>query len=81
MSQPRPSLSAPLPTPADPKKKTAQKRDGGFCVKPSSVPQPELSMHVIEVLTKAIHSAARHNPDVQVPPACILWADGDRHRS
>lgn len=29
-------------------------------------------------LLHSIRSAARHNPDVQVPPACILWPDGDR---
>ena len=32
---------------------------------------------VIDKLTKAIHSAAVYNPDVQVAPACILWPDRD----
>lgn len=35
-------------------------------------------LQVIDALTKAIRSAATHNPNVQVPPACILWPDGDR---
>lgn len=35
-------------------------------------------MQLIESLTQAIRDAARHNTDVQVAPACILWTDGDR---
>lgn len=31
-----------------------------------------------ERLVKAIRSAAVHNPEVQVAPACILWPDKDR---
>ena len=33
---------------------------------------------IIERLSKAIHSAAVYNPDVQVAPICILWPDRDR---
>jgi len=29
-------------------------------------------------LRHSIRNAAQHNPDVQAPPACILWTDGDR---
>lgn len=35
-------------------------------------------MQMIESLTAAVRDAARHNPDVQLAPACILWTDGDR---
>jgi len=35
-------------------------------------------MQLIDALTEAIRNAARHNPDVQLSPACILWTDGDR---
>lgn len=35
-------------------------------------------MKVIESLSYALHGAAVYNPEVQVPPACILWPDHDR---
>ncbi len=35
-------------------------------------------MRVVEHLVTAIRRAGRHNPDVQVAPACILWPDRDR---
>ena len=35
-------------------------------------------MLVLNKLIQSIRSAATHNPDVQVAPACILWPDGDR---
>ena len=35
-------------------------------------------MKVIDRLQKSVRSAAAHNPEVQVKPACILWPDPDR---
>ena len=35
-------------------------------------------MRVIEYLLKTIRGAAVYNPEVQVPPACVLWPDRDR---
>lgn len=35
-------------------------------------------MKVIDRLQNAVRSAAAHNPEVQVKPACILWPDPDR---
>lgn len=35
-------------------------------------------MQLIDALTEAIRNAARHNPDVQLAPACILWTDCDQ---
>lgn len=31
-----------------------------------------------ETLVNAIRNASKHNPDIQVAPACILWPDKDR---
>src|SRR5690554_3788860 len=33
---------------------------------------------VLQSLAEAVRSAARYNPDIEAPPACILWPDGDR---
>lgn len=33
---------------------------------------------VVEHLLQAVRGAAVYNPEVQVPPACILWPDRDR---
>jgi hypothetical protein len=35
-------------------------------------------MKVIDYLLKTIRGAAVFNPEVQVPPACVLWPDRDR---
>ena len=35
-------------------------------------------MKVIDRLQKCVRSAAAHNPEVQVKPACILWPDPNR---
>lgn len=35
-------------------------------------------MRVLDHLLKDIRSAAVYNPEIQVPPACILWPDHDR---
>lgn len=35
-------------------------------------------MRVIEHLLKTIRGAAIFNPEVQVPPSCVLWPDRDR---
>jgi hypothetical protein len=35
-------------------------------------------MRIIEKLIEYIRYAAVFNPEVQVPPACILWPDRDR---
>ena len=35
-------------------------------------------MRVIEYLLKTIRNAAVFNPEIQVPPACVLWPDRDR---
>ena len=35
-------------------------------------------MRVIEYLLKTVRGAAVFNPEVQVPPACVLWPDRDR---
>lgn len=35
-------------------------------------------MLILNALARSIRGAATHNPDVQEPPACILWPDGDR---
>ncbi len=33
---------------------------------------------ILRHLLRSIRGAAVHNPDVQAPPRCILWPDGDR---
>ena len=35
-------------------------------------------MPLLNHLISAIRSANRHNPDIEVPPACVLWPDQDR---
>jgi hypothetical protein len=35
---------------------------------------PDILRHLLQ----SIRGAAVHNPDVQAPPQCILWPDGDR---
>ena len=35
-------------------------------------------MRLIDHLTQALRRATIHNPDIQAPPACILWPDRDR---
>ena len=35
-------------------------------------------MRLITHLTQALRRATIHNPDIQAPPACILWPDRDR---
>ena len=35
-------------------------------------------MQILNVLTNSLRGAVTHNPEVQAPPACILWPDGDR---
>jgi hypothetical protein len=35
-------------------------------------------MQILTALTNSIRGAATFNPDVQSPPVCILWPDGDR---
>jgi len=35
-------------------------------------------MKLIRKLARAVAGAAAHNPEVQVPPACILWPDRER---
>ena len=35
-------------------------------------------MRILDLLLKAIRSAAVYNPEIQVAPSCILWPDRDR---
>ena len=35
-------------------------------------------MQILTALTNSIRGAATFNPDVQSPPVCILWPDGER---
>jgi len=35
-------------------------------------------MRLLDHLMHALHAASVHNPDIQVPPACILWPDRER---
>ena len=35
---------------------------------------PDILRHLLQ----SVRGAAVHNPDVQAPPRCILWPDGDR---
>jgi len=35
-------------------------------------------MQILNLLTNSLRGSATHNPEVQAPPACILWPDGDR---
>ena len=33
---------------------------------------------ILKKIIKAVRESSKYNPDVQVPPVCILWPDKDR---
>lgn len=33
---------------------------------------------ILKKVIKAVRESSKYNPDVQVPPVCILWPDKDR---